>query len=90
MSDSSPTCFALSLITSLSPQVCSREEQEILNRGSKKSEKLRNSLMNRGGGTADTKSTYKTIAPSANARMEEGLKKAIEHKEKLLNFDKTR
>ncbi|ELT87196.1 hypothetical protein CAPTEDRAFT_221890 [Capitella teleta] len=58
--------------------VCSKEEQEVLNRGSKKSERLRNSLINRGG---QMKSTA--------LRMQDGLEKALAHKEKLLNFDKT-
>ncbi len=52
--------------------MCTAEEQEVLNRGSKKSERLRSALMQKGGS------------------VEEALEKAIKHKDKLLEFDKTR
>lgn len=63
--------------------MCSRAEREILDRGSKKSERLHNYLMKQ--------------MPSANAEnssadngLDAGLRKALEHKDRLLEYDKTR
>ncbi len=63
-------------------QVCTNEEQEVLDRGSKKSEKLRHQLMNVAGGSE--------ILPNMSARMNKGYEKAAKHKDKLLEYDKTR
>lgn len=52
--------------------VCTRGELEVLQRGSKKSEKLRAELLNKGQGSS---------IPSS-------LEKAISHKDKLLEYDK--
>ncbi|XP_076443607.1 activating signal cointegrator 1-like isoform X2 [Babylonia areolata] len=71
--------------------VATVEDQEVLDRGSKKSEKLRQSLMRdadkftplcRGGGERE-------VLPSVSARMQEGLEKAVKQKDRLLEFDKT-
>ena len=53
--------------------MCNKEEQEILARNSKKSEKLRKKLMEEGGRPVNG-----------------DLDKAIAHKDKLIEFDKTR
>ncbi|XP_074650091.1 activating signal cointegrator 1-like [Tubulanus polymorphus] len=65
--------------------VCTREEQEILSRGSKKSERLRQQLMKlhkvENGDSGDL--------PHQASRINDGLQKAVEHKEKLLEYDKS-
>ncbi|XP_060074241.1 activating signal cointegrator 1-like isoform X2 [Ylistrum balloti] len=60
--------------------VCTQEEQEVLSRGSRKSEQLRQRLMKDAG--------EKTL-PHQNSRVNAGLEKAIQHKNKLLDYDKT-
>lgn len=59
--------------------VCTMEEQEILQRDSNKSQKLRKKLM--GDGDRD-------YLPHQEARMNAGLEKALQHKDKLLEYDK--
>jgi hypothetical protein len=59
-------------------QVCTREEEEVLARGSKKSEALRSDLM------------AGKMLPHQAQVYQKGLEKAMEHKNKLLNYDKTR
>ncbi|XP_067105193.1 activating signal cointegrator 1 isoform X1 [Osmerus mordax] len=59
--------------------VCTIEEQEILQRDSNKSQKLRKKLM--GEGDRDQ-------LPHQEARMSAGLEKALQHKDKLLEYDK--
>lgn len=60
--------------------MCTEEELEVLARGSKKSEKLRESLMS---GAAVPKFT-------PDPESDESAKKAKAHKDRLLNYDKTR
>lgn len=60
--------------------VCTREEQEILQRDSNKSQKLRKKLM---GEAAD-----RDYLPHQEAQMKAGLEKAVQHKDKLLEFDR--
>ncbi|XP_016339469.1 activating signal cointegrator 1 [Sinocyclocheilus anshuiensis] len=60
--------------------VCTTEEQEILQRDSNKSQKLRKKLMGEG-----TEGEY---LPHQEAKMKAGLEKAVKHKDKLLEFDK--
>uniref|UniRef100_G3PXV0 Activating signal cointegrator 1 n=1 Tax=Gasterosteus aculeatus aculeatus TaxID=481459 RepID=G3PXV0_GASAC len=60
--------------------VCTREEQEILQRDSNKSQKLRKKLMGDGG--------ERDYLPSQEAKIKAGLEKAVQHKEKLLEYDK--
>ncbi|XP_071106236.1 activating signal cointegrator 1-like [Haliotis cracherodii] len=71
--------------------VCTREELEVLNRGSKKSEKLRQQLMK--GATIvpflETEGGGGGMLPMAAVKMNDGLEKAIKHKEKLLDYDRT-
>lgn len=59
--------FVILLFTN---QVCTKEEQEVLDRGSRKSEQLRQRLM--------------------KDRGQDDYEKAVQHKNKLLEFDKTR
>ncbi|XP_047437437.1 activating signal cointegrator 1 [Mugil cephalus] len=60
--------------------VCTKEEQEILQRDSNKSQKLRKKLM---GEAAD-----REYLPHQEAKMKAGLEKAVQHKEKLLEYDR--
>ncbi|XP_069382342.1 activating signal cointegrator 1 isoform X2 [Paralichthys olivaceus] len=60
--------------------VCTREEQEILQRDSNKSQKLRKKLMGDGG--------ERDYLPHQEAKMKAGLEKALQHKDKLLEYDK--
>ncbi|XP_071778576.1 activating signal cointegrator 1 [Centroberyx gerrardi] len=60
--------------------VCTKEEQEILQRDSNKSQKLRKKLM---GDCTD-----RDYLPHQEARMKTGLEKAVQHKDKLLEYDK--
>ncbi|XP_031145904.1 activating signal cointegrator 1 [Sander lucioperca] len=60
--------------------VCTREEQEILQRDSNKSQKLRKKLMGDGG--------ERDYLPHQEAQMKAGLEKAVQHKDKLLEYDK--
>uniref|UniRef100_A0A8C6U8R2 Thyroid hormone receptor interactor 4 n=1 Tax=Neogobius melanostomus TaxID=47308 RepID=A0A8C6U8R2_9GOBI len=59
--------------------VCTREEQEILQRDSNKSQKLRKKLMGDG---------EREYLPHQEAKMKSGLEKAVQHKDKLLEFDR--
>ncbi|KAM4743815.1 activating signal cointegrator 1 [Anableps anableps] len=60
--------------------VCTREEQEILQRDSNKSQKLRKKLMGDAG--------EREILPHQEAKMKAGLEKAVQHKDKLLEYDR--
>lgn len=64
--------------------VCTAEEQEILQRDSNKSQRLRKKLM----GDHIVSEGDKDCLPHQEARMKTGLEKAIQHKDKLLEFDK--
>ncbi|KAF7703324.1 activating signal cointegrator 1 isoform X1 [Silurus meridionalis] len=64
--------------------VCTAEEQEILQRDSNKSQKLRKKLM----GDQVASEGDKDYLPHQETRMKAGLEKAIQHKDKLLEFDK--
>ena len=63
--------------------MCSKEEQEVLERGSKKSDKLRSSLMR---GSLVPKSRLPTVVSA----QEDAYDRAVQHKNKLLEFDRTR
>ncbi|XP_070763674.1 activating signal cointegrator 1 [Enoplosus armatus] len=60
--------------------VCTKEEQEILQRDSNKSQKLRKKLMGDGG--------ERDYLPHQEAMMKAGLEKAVQHKDKLLEYDR--
>lgn len=62
---------------------------EVLSRGSKKSEQLRHHLMkdaDRLQYISDKKGNFQ----SSSSKINEGYEKAVRHKEKLLDYDKTR
>ncbi|XP_061616734.1 activating signal cointegrator 1 [Phyllopteryx taeniolatus] len=61
--------------------VCTKEEQEILLRDSNKSQKLRKKLMGDGG--------ERDYLAHQEAKMKAGLQKAVQHKDKLLEYDRT-
>ncbi|XP_061101912.1 activating signal cointegrator 1 [Conger conger] len=60
--------------------VCTKEEQKILERDSNKSQKLRKKLMNDHARQSD-------LLPHEEERIKAGLEKALQHKDKLLEFD---
>ncbi|XP_056881571.1 activating signal cointegrator 1 [Takifugu flavidus] len=60
--------------------VCTKDEQEILQRDSNKSQKLRKKLMGDFG--------EREYLPHQEAVMKAGLEKAVQHKEKLLEYDR--
>ncbi|XP_066557826.1 activating signal cointegrator 1 [Amia ocellicauda] len=68
--------------------VCTREEQEILQRDSNKSQKLLKKLMAGSDRTGQGEDSEKDFLPHKEAKMKVGLEKAIQHKEKLLEYDK--
>ncbi|XP_064618936.1 activating signal cointegrator 1-like isoform X2 [Lineus longissimus] len=71
--------------------VCNKEEQEILARGSKKSERLRQDLM-RKGMTDENGAIMKQdrhLLPHASAKLKSGFDRAVEQKERLLEYDRT-
>ncbi|XP_031425115.1 activating signal cointegrator 1 isoform X2 [Clupea harengus] len=64
--------------------VCTREEQEILQRDSNKSQKLRKKLM----GDRVVPWEGMDYLPHQEAKMKAGMEKALQHKEKLLEYDR--
>ncbi|XP_072409323.1 activating signal cointegrator 1 isoform X1 [Chiloscyllium punctatum] len=66
--------------------VCTKEEQEILVRDSNKSQKLRKKLM---GTTGNPDIFERDLLPHQEMVLKAGLEKAIKHKDKLLEYDKT-
>ncbi|XP_005994154.1 activating signal cointegrator 1 [Latimeria chalumnae] len=69
--------------------VCTREEQEILQRDSNKSHKLLKKLMSGNEKPGSSDSSSRELLPHQEARIKAGLEKALEHKDKLLDFDRT-
>ncbi|KAJ8280909.1 hypothetical protein GJAV_G00060850 [Gymnothorax javanicus] len=66
--------------------VCTNEEQKILQRDSNKSQKLRKKLMSDHVQQSDIAEI--DILPHEEEQMKAGLEKALQHKDKLLEFDK--
>ncbi|XP_053573351.1 activating signal cointegrator 1 isoform X2 [Bombina bombina] len=69
--------------------VCTNEEQDILLRDSNKSQKLRKKLFAGSENSLKTEGSMMDILPRQNARLKEGLEKAKQHRDKLLEYDKT-
>ncbi|KAM5292689.1 activating signal cointegrator 1 isoform 2-T2 [Ctenodactylus gundi] len=69
--------------------VCTHEEQDILQRDSNKSQKLLKKLMSGIENPGKTDISTKNLLPNEESRIKSGLEKAIKHKEKLLEFDRT-
>lgn len=64
--------------------VCTKEEQDILQRDSNKSQKLRKKLL--GGAETNVKMD---LLPHQEMRLKDGLERAMQHRDKLLEYDKT-
>ncbi|XP_040824913.1 activating signal cointegrator 1 [Ochotona curzoniae] len=69
--------------------VCTHEEQDILQRDSNKSQKLRKKLMAGADHSGKIDISTQDILPHQESRLKSGLEKAIKHKDKLLEFDRT-
>ncbi|XP_059036749.1 activating signal cointegrator 1 isoform X6 [Mustela lutreola] len=69
--------------------VCTREEQDILQRDSNKSQKLLKKLMSGMENSGKVDISTKDLLPHQELRIKSGLEKAIKHKDKLLEFDRT-
>ncbi|KAB1278259.1 Activating signal cointegrator 1 [Camelus dromedarius] len=69
--------------------VCTREEQGILQRDSNKSQKLLKKLMSGTENSGKVDISTKDLLPHQELRFKSGLEKAIKHKDKLLEFDRT-
>ncbi|XP_029430277.1 activating signal cointegrator 1 isoform X4 [Rhinatrema bivittatum] len=70
-------------------KVCTKEEQDILQRDSNKSQKLLKKLMSGGETPGKMEVSYKDLLPHQESRFRTGLEKALQHKDKLIEFDKT-
>ncbi|KAM4829730.1 activating signal cointegrator 1 isoform 1-T1 [Thomomys bottae] len=69
--------------------VCTHEEQDILQRDSNKSQKLLKKLMSGSENSGMVDASTKDLLPHQESRLKSGLEKAIKHKDKLLEFDRT-
>ncbi|XP_067871445.1 activating signal cointegrator 1 isoform X2 [Heterodontus francisci] len=71
--------------------VCTKEEQEILVRDSNKSQKLLKKLMGTSGAERAGNSDIfeRDLLPHQEMVLKAGLEKAVKHKDKLLEYDKT-
>ncbi|XP_021569417.1 activating signal cointegrator 1 isoform X2 [Carlito syrichta] len=69
--------------------VCTHEEQDILQRDSNKSQKLLKKLMSGMENSGKMEISTKDLLPHQELRIKSGLEKAIKHKDKLLEFDRT-
>uniref|UniRef100_A0A8I5TYK3 Thyroid hormone receptor interactor 4 n=1 Tax=Pongo abelii TaxID=9601 RepID=A0A8I5TYK3_PONAB len=69
--------------------VCTHEEQDILQRDSNKSQKLLKKLMSGVENSGKVDVSTKDLLPHQELRIKSGLEKAIKHKDKLLEFDRT-
>ncbi|KAM5173016.1 activating signal cointegrator 1 [Mantella aurantiaca] len=69
--------------------VCTKEEQDILMRDSNKSQKLRKKLMGVSDVSGKLDTSSKDLLPRQEMKMKEGLERALQHRDKLLEYDKT-
>ncbi|XP_025972072.2 activating signal cointegrator 1 isoform X3 [Dromaius novaehollandiae] len=69
--------------------VCTKEEQDILQRDSNKSQKLLKKLMAGAESSGNLEAISKDLLPRQEARLKAGLEMAVKHKDKLLEFDRT-
>ena len=69
-------------------QVCTPEDEEIISRGTKKGEKLKQYLMKNANHGVDN-SGHEPL-PHSLAKSQQGMAKALKHRDKLLEFDKNR
>ncbi|NWU99452.1 TRIP4 protein, partial [Upupa epops] len=68
---------------------CTKEEQDILQRDSNKSQKLLKKLMAGADSSGTLDAISKDLLPREEARLRAGLEMAVKHKDKLLEFDRT-
>ncbi|NXC38553.1 TRIP4 protein, partial [Penelope pileata] len=73
----------------VSCQVCTKEEQNVLQRDSNKSQKLLKKLMAGAESSGNLDAKSKDLLPRQEARLKAGLEMAVKHKDKLLEFDRT-
>uniref|UniRef100_A0A0B6ZWX8 ASCH domain-containing protein n=2 Tax=Arion vulgaris TaxID=1028688 RepID=A0A0B6ZWX8_9EUPU len=70
--------------------VCTPEDQEIIDRGTKKGEKLRQQLLKIGSQPAgNSENSSLSIAPVLQNKFKQGFDQALQHRDKLLEFDRT-
>ncbi|KAM4749552.1 activating signal cointegrator 1 [Rhinophrynus dorsalis] len=69
--------------------VCTKEEMDILQRDSNKSQKLRKKLLGNSETSLKMDVSSEDLLPRQEARLKEGLEKALQHRDKLLEYDKT-
>ncbi|XP_067327416.1 activating signal cointegrator 1 [Anolis sagrei] len=69
--------------------VCTKEEQDVLQRDSNKSQKLLKKLLAGGENSTKVDEVGKDVFPRQEARLKTGLEKAVKHKDKLLEYDRT-
>ncbi|KAG8440329.1 hypothetical protein GDO86_006181 [Hymenochirus boettgeri] len=69
--------------------VCTKEELDILQRDSNKSQKLKKKLLGNSESLVKFEVSAKDILPRQVTRQKEGLEKALQHRDKLLEYDKT-
>ncbi|XP_049667953.1 activating signal cointegrator 1 isoform X2 [Accipiter gentilis] len=69
--------------------VCTKEEHDILQRDSNKSQKLLKKLMAGAESSGNLDAISKDLLPRQEARLKAGLEMAVKHKDKLLEFDRT-
>nr|XP_058150317.1 activating signal cointegrator 1 isoform X1 [Dasypus novemcinctus] len=69
--------------------VCTHEEQDILQRDSNKSQKLLKKLMLGTENSGKVDISTKDLLPHQESRIKSGLEKAVKHKDKLLEFERT-
>ncbi|KAF4017388.1 hypothetical protein G4228_008763 [Cervus hanglu yarkandensis] len=70
-------------------KVCTHEERDILQRDSNRSQKLLKKLMSGTENSGKVDISTKDLLPHQELRFKSGLEKAIKHKDKLLEFDRT-
>ncbi|XP_017203450.2 activating signal cointegrator 1 isoform X3 [Oryctolagus cuniculus] len=70
-------------------KVCTHEERDILQRDSNKSQKLLKKLMSGADNSVKMDISSQDLLPHQELRIKSGLEKAIKHKDKLLEFDRT-
>ncbi|XP_044306527.1 activating signal cointegrator 1 isoform X2 [Varanus komodoensis] len=69
--------------------VCTKEEQDVLQRDSNKSQKLLKKLLAGTENSGKLDMSGKDLLPRQEARLKAGLEAAVKHKNKLLEYDKT-
>ncbi|BFZ02095.1 hypothetical protein BsWGS_05134 [Bradybaena similaris] len=71
--------------------VCTPEDQEIIDRGSKKGEKRRQFLMKSGGSQAASSenSSGPPVVSAPHSKSKQAFEQALQHRDKLLEYDRT-